>query len=414
MSPDYQNVYYSHDLLNRATAAAYGSPTGSGVAYAFDALGRKIGETAGGRTIGSAYDLAGDRTRITWPDGLYATYAFDALLHPTQVMLNGSTSLASYNWNVLDLLVGDGVSTFAISRGNGAKTNITYDGDWRVASYAHGFANAGADETWTFAYNPADQVVSRAASNNAYESYPTAQSVTYATNGLNQYATVGGTAYGYDARGNLTSDGVRAFTYDVDDQLLTASAPTAAALAYDPTLRPQTSTAGGATTTFLYDGPNLAAEYNGAGAVLRRYIPSGLGGDTPLLWYEGATTATPRWLHANQQGSIVAWSDGSGNQGPSTPYGYDPYGQPDAANGWTGSRYRYTGQVMIPEAHLYYYKARVYDPGLGRFLQTDPAGYKDDLDLYAYVGDDPVDKTDSTGEDACQPRAGAEDQCALI
>jgi hypothetical protein len=52
---------------------------------------------------------------------------------------------------------------------------------------------------------------------------------------------------------------------------------------------------------------------------------------------------------------------------------------------------------MIFEAQLYYYKARVYDPIFGRFLQTDPIGSKDDLDLYAYVGDDPVDKDDPTG-----------------
>lgn len=47
---------------------------------------------------------------------------------------------------------------------------------------------------------------------------------------------------------------------------------------------------------------------------------------------------------------------------------------------------------------LYYYKARVYDPQSGRFLQTDPVGYGADMDLYAYAGEDPMNGSDPTGE----------------
>lgn len=51
---------------------------------------------------------------------------------------------------------------------------------------------------------------------------------------------------------------------------------------------------------------------------------------------------------------------------------------------------------------MYYYRARYYSPQLGRFLQTDPVGYKDDLDLYTYVKDDPLNNVDPDGQ-ACTP-----------
>jgi RHS repeat-associated protein len=71
---------------------------------------------------------------------------------------------------------------------------------------------------------------------------------------------------------------------------------------------------------------------------------------------------------------------------------------PCAPSGWGGSRFRYTGQIEIPEVQLYHYKARVYDPVFGHFLQTDPVGYRSDVDLYAYVGDDPTNRADPTGQ----------------
>jgi RHS repeat-associated protein len=280
---------------------------------------------------------------------------------------------------------------FPPSRDCALTTAYTYDPIGRLATLTQGFATSTNNVTWTYGYDVANGQVTRSATNDAYTSHPPVQSQTYATNGLNQYAAVSGATYTYDGRGNLASDGTRAFTYDIDNHLLTGSAPTAATFTYDPFGRRWTDTGPTYFVPFIYDGPNLAMEYY-SGAVLRRYVPSGLGVDQPLVWYEGAGTGTPRWLQADNLGSVVAYSDASGNQHFTT--GYGPFGE---VPNFYSTRYEYTGQLNIPELSLFDFKARAYDPNLGRFLSADPAGYASDINSYAYVGNDPVNGTDPSG-----------------
>jgi RHS repeat-associated protein len=122
--------------------------------------------------------------------------------------------------------------------------------------------------------------------------------------------------------------------------------------------------------------------------------------------YSGSGTSSRTWLLADERGSITARTDSTG--AATAINSYDEYGNPDASN---IGRFGYTGQIWLADAGVWHYKARAYHPGLGRFMQTDPIGQAGGMNIYAYVGGDPVNMVDPSGLLSCIVNGNNQGDC---
>jgi RHS repeat-associated protein len=418
-------VVYGYDLLGNLTAAA---DSDSGLQFTYDPLGRlsTAATTAGpaqpATTVAYQYDKAGNRTQMTGPQGT-TTYLYDVVNRlATLTSLEGTftfgyddagrrTSLiipngtrAAYGYDAASQLTG--LRYLDAAQAVLAQSDYTYD------DQGNRVTRSTTEGTTDYTYDPLDRLIGAVGPDPANPAQTATEVYAYDAVGnrttshlaTGQVHDAGNRlledsrfTYTYDANGNLTgrtdkaTQTVTAYHWDVEDRLVAVHTPAQTVTFRYDALGRRIEKEGSTTTRYLYDQEDIVAELDGGNVLHTRYT-HGPGIDEPLARRE-ATTNSVTYYAADGLGSVTDTMNAAGQV--SVAHRYDSYGNVLAGAGVGG--YAFTGREWDPETGLFYYRARYYEPNLGRFVQSDPIGLHGGINTYLYVRATPVLYTDPLG-----------------
>jgi RHS repeat-associated protein len=420
-----ETTTYTYDLNNRLLTKT--DPTGYILTYSYDSTGNRTNLVAarveGGQVVLNQiyiydsrnrltsingndrvtifqYDAAGRRTNAVWPNQTTATYTYDdanqllSLIHGRAG--SPSTPLASFTYgydlsgNRTNMLTLEGENAYAYDNRNW----LTY------AAYPDGTVQA-------FTYDP---VGNRVSLSEVGTGGPPVRITEYAYGPANRLlasaSAVETNEYAYDGAGRLTNQIVngqtRRFAYNYRGQMTALHDKDGRVFAYDfdgDGNRIRQSLNDCLTTRFVYDGPNVVLDLNASNEVVHAYV-NALGIDQAIERI-GFIAGQPRQrhvYHTDALGSIVALTDEAGSTVKT--YAYEAFGRIRVETGDTLlNRITYTGREALGDSGgWFYYRNRVMDPAMGRFISEDPMGFMDGPNWYDYVNNSPLVYSDPSGE----------------
>ena len=199
----------------------------------------------------------------------------------------------------------------------------------------------------------------------------------------NELTNWNGVAISYDADGNMLSDGDHIFVWDERNH---ASSINGIGLGYDAFGRRTTNSIG---TSFSFDGFNAVQQVSG-GTVTANLLT----GNLDEVFSEVGSNGTSVPLQ-DELGSVIALVNNTGTI--TTAYTFDPFGVTSLSGTGSLNLFQYAGRENELNG-LYYYRARYYNPLIGRFISEDPLGFAGSgQNLYAYASDSPINFRDPMG-----------------
>lgn len=429
---------YDYDALNRLKTISY--PDTTNVSYTYDKLSRlqtatnengaidfdynKMNRLASvadvfGQVIDYNYDDSGNRTKLNLNNATLATYRYDVLDRVTKI-IDASSLATNYGYDPTNKLISRKLP-------NGVLTNYQYDGLDRLTRLrdAKG-ANTVADHQYeynaasqitriteppnvrNYAYDNVDRLTSanytnpaQSSENYAYDSVGNRTSshlsAIYNYQPYNRLTSTSSVSYTYDANGNLISktdaSGTWTYSWDFENRLTQVVKPNGVGVSYKYDAlgrRIRRIPSAGVSTNFVYDGQEVIKDLNSDGSTVE-YL-NGPGTDNKLRLTDSRLSTGPLYFAQDQLGSTTALTNSNG--GIVAQVTYDAFGN---SSGTSLTRYDYTGRERDPETGLLYYRARWYDPQVGRFISEDPIGLAGGINQFGYVSNNPQNATDPSG-----------------
>jgi RHS repeat-associated protein len=405
-----------YDLAGQMTSLTY--PDGRTVTTGYNGAGRMTGVTLasfGGTAVNIPYYTvpqstaasswgylpSGAMNRGTYGNGVVETLGYNNRLSLNSIAdIKGSQTLLSKSYGLYDTSGHTNGNVLSIVDGLSTSANQTYAYDElnRIAS------GSQTDNTFnvTFSYDPWGNM-KQSGTSNFQPNYDLHNRILGAPSNCTSTTT-----YCYDAAGNLLNDGFHAYAYDGDGRMRSVDG-TGATYTYNAAGHRVRKDASTSSAEYFFLGDNVIAELSITSNTWTDYI---FGYEDRIASDTSANGTGARYFHNDQIGSTRLVTDNTGAAIWSATY--SPFGQELSAQS-SGIEFQYAGMQYDNETSLSHSAFRQYSSSEGRWLAPDP--YLESLDpanpqslnRYVYVLDNPLMYRDPSGLDCIYDADAAKD-----
>ncbi|GAK55777.1 YD repeat protein [Candidatus Vecturithrix granuli] len=402
------DVNYSYDAYDRITQMTDGLGTWG---YSYDTNAQLTGVDGPWEAdaLSYEYDALGQRTRVQPESGTPLTYLYDTFHRLTEIQVGTADNAYTYSYTGVNPLVQQ------LTRPNGSATTYQYNALNQLTEILNRASSGEVLSRHIYTYNDQDLRDSETREGTAILPEPDAAETktAYTHNEANQLLTTTDpdAAYTYDADGNLTQgytkdDDVFTAEYDAENRLTSLEYTDSSGVLYrqefrysgDNLLAEQKVYENGVlvdTLRIVRDGMLALQDRDGENAIVREYtwglhLGGGIGG----------------LLNLKQDDADYAYLyDGKGNvevvlnasQNVAAAYRYDPFGVLLNQTGSLNQPFGFSTKRTDARTGMVFYQYRPYGPEIGKWFTRDRLGETGGINLYAFVGNNPINWIDPWG-----------------